>query len=144
VPGSLDEILVKPGERVEAHQKVGRLTNEDILYEVSELESQIKRTEARRQSLQKAQFSLKDRSAALELPEVLKSLSALREQLKQRQEDVKRLDLIAPTAGIVMPPPTCRAGRAARWSPTTWGPTWPATCGCSARSAIRTTGKPTS
>jgi putative peptide zinc metalloprotease protein len=120
VPGILEQILVKPGQQVAAGDVLGKLSNLDLLYDLREIESQIAKNEARRQTLQRIQFTLNDKSAALELPEVMKSLGALREQLKHKKEDVKRLDLVAPTAGIVLPPPEMPArpggGDLPKWS----------------------------
>ena len=121
VPGILEEILVKPGQQVSEGDKLGQMSNIDLLLDINEIESQIAKNKARAQSLQTAQFALKDRSAALELPEVMKSLKALREQLAQRQEDVKRLELIAPSSGTVLPPPEIparpdRGGDLAKWT----------------------------
>jgi putative peptide zinc metalloprotease protein len=120
VPGILEEILVKPGQQVAVGDMLGRLSNLDLLYDIREIESQIAKNEVRRQTLQRIQFTLNDKTAALELPEVIKSLGALREQLKHKKEDLQRLDLVAPTAGIVLPPPEMPArpggGDLPKWS----------------------------
>jgi putative peptide zinc metalloprotease protein len=121
VPGVLEEIDVKPGQKVAAGEKLGTLVNLDLVYDIREIESQIKKNEVKIETLKKAQFSLKDRSAALELPEVTKSLESLRIQLKHKQVDFKRLELVAPVAGTVLPPPEVPArpsngGDLPRWS----------------------------
>ena len=48
---------------------------------------------------------LRNRAAAADLPEVNRTLEALEKQLKEKQDDQKRLALVAPKSGIVLPPP---------------------------------------
>jgi putative peptide zinc metalloprotease protein len=105
VPGTLEEIDVKPGQQVHAGDKLGQLSNIDLQIEIREIEMQIAVNEARYKVLHHDQFALRNQEAALELPQVEKSLAALRKQWAEKKEDEKLLQLVAPVSGTVMPPP---------------------------------------
>jgi len=103
IPGTLEHIYVKPGQAVAAGELLARLTNVDLDMEIAELEGQVSEHESRLKSLQR--IRLEDPTAGLEVPQVVDQLASANRQLKQKREDRKRLELRAPVAGTVLPPP---------------------------------------
>ena len=102
VSGELVAIDVKPGQRVTAGQPLAQLKNIDLSLEVVRLEGSVKEYEARLKSLM--QQSFRDRHAAAQLPQIREALKTFRSQLEQKIADRRRLRLVAPAAGMVLPP----------------------------------------
>lgn len=102
VPGRLIELRAAGGQRVEAGQPLAQLVNEDLGIEVARFEAQRDELRLRLASLRQQRFD--DPAAALQLPQVEKSLAAVEEQLAQLHRDIERLLLVAPAAGVVIPP----------------------------------------
>jgi putative peptide zinc metalloprotease protein len=106
VPGLLEEVFVKAGDRVAADAKLAQLSNIDLVLEIAEIKSKIQLQEA---ALQIATLALSENqqseSAARELPQIEESLEGLKDQLREKEQDLERLTLRAHTAGIVLPPP---------------------------------------
>lgn len=103
VPGQLTEVLVRPGQQVEAGQVLARLTNVDVQMQIVELASQRDVLLQRLDSLRQQRFSNAD--AALDVGSVQEALAAVERQLLEEQADLERLQLVAPCAGVVLPPP---------------------------------------
>jgi putative peptide zinc metalloprotease protein len=122
VGGVLEEIAVKPGEEVKTGAVLGRLSNVELSLEIADIEGRIAQQEARWRTLHTEQFELQNELAGQQLPEVEKSLAALREQLAEKQRDRGRLQFVAPSDGTVLPPPAVPrppdrgAGELAKWS----------------------------
>jgi len=122
VSGLLEEISVKPGEEVKTGAKLGRLSNEELLLEIADIEGRIEKQKARKSFLQYSERELNNKLAAKELPETEKLLAALQEQLAEKREDQKRLQFVAPVDGTVLPPPEVPktpdrgTGELPRWS----------------------------
>lgn len=102
VAGELKEIFVKAGERVDAGQPLAQLENLDLNLEVAKLDGGIKEYEAKEKSLLPQSF--RDSRVAAQLPQIQEALKTLRGQLEQQQADRRRLRLVAPAAGMVLPP----------------------------------------
>ena len=103
VEGTLKEILVEPGQKVEAGEVLARLENIDLEIEIAHLRGQRNATRAQLDSLRVLRFENEQASLQLDLAE--ESLDSLNRQLEQKLKDAKRLDLVAPTAGTIIPPP---------------------------------------
>jgi putative peptide zinc metalloprotease protein len=106
VEGTLKEILVKPGQQVAAGQLLARLENIDLEIAIAQLRGQQNAARAQLNSLNQLRF--RDESASLQLDVVSKRLESVSEQLEQKLKDLKRLELVAPAAGSVIPPPNRR------------------------------------
>jgi len=94
--GFLQEVLVQPGEFVEAGQPVLRLKNPELIQE--------------QQELQKQQEVIETRCVVARLRQDYESLSLAREQLESIEvqlrnvaEKIARLELVAPSAGRLFP-----------------------------------------
>ena len=103
VPGVLEKILVAPGDRVKANQPLAELSNSDIEIEIAGLEAEQAENESQLRSLRR--IRLEDSSAALQIPQVADMLASIKKQLAQKKADRKLLELRAPIAGTVLPPP---------------------------------------
>jgi putative peptide zinc metalloprotease protein len=105
VPGVLEEVFVKPWQPVNVGDRLARLSSTELELAIADLEAQlaVQRTEA--EVLHREQFVGRNDNAARELPEVLKTIAALEDQLEQKLEDRKRLELVARTSGTVLPRP---------------------------------------
>ncbi len=104
VPGVLEELHVKPGDPVAPGQLLARLRSVDLELEIARLELQCQRTEIKLEYL--TQFvRYADPTANIQLEQLAKTLEALRDQLETKKSEVPRLELRAPRAGTVLPPP---------------------------------------
>jgi putative peptide zinc metalloprotease protein len=103
VPGELEEVLVKPGAKVEKYTPVAKLRNFDILLAIADLEGQKADNQAELAGLRRR--ARIDEEAAMQIPAVEAVLRSVEKQLDEKNADLKRLSLIAPAAGTLMPPP---------------------------------------
>ncbi len=103
VAGTLEEVYVKPGEHVEKGQLLARMSNVDLELEVEKLRGEREASQAQLETLYQMQFH--DPNAGLQIELIRQRLGALDEQLKQKTDDMKRLELRAKQAGTVIPPP---------------------------------------
>ena len=103
VPGRIEEIPVKPGQHVEPGQVLMRLSNPDVNLAVAELEGKLAVLHAQLNGLYLQGFQ--DKSAALLVESVNEQIGSAQEALAQKQADLARLTLVAPKAGVVLPPP---------------------------------------
>src|SRR5690606_23184148 len=103
VPGVLEEVFVRPGDKVEAGQPLARLANIDVRIDVDRLVGRRDETRTVIATLEKERFN--DPLAAARLTLAQQSLAAFERLLEKRAEDIDRLTLRAPAAGIVLPPP---------------------------------------
>lgn len=104
VAGTLVEVNVKPGQQVVAGQLLARLQNLDVESQIAKLQGGIDEAEVKLKTL--FQLATRDRRAASQIPAVREGLEAFREQLAQKMKDHRRLQLVAPTAGVVLPAAT--------------------------------------
>lgn len=119
VPGSrIEEVPVRPGAAVEAGMTLARLTNEELTLSLAELEAQ--RNDYLRRKDYLVHARARDASAIAEYQQVREMLEALDKQIEKKREEQSRLELKAPIAGTVLPPPP----RPKRSSPDGRLPSW--------------------
>ena len=94
VEGTLEEVLVKPGQRVEQGQLLAKLKNIDLEIEIQQLEGQHDATAVQLKSLRQQRRRSEQDGNQIEV--VRERLEALKEQLAKKREDAKRLDIVAP------------------------------------------------
>lgn len=121
VPGTLVELDVQSGSRVEKGQTLARLSNLDLELEIVELKSQLAQQKARLESLKRTRFG--NPEASRHLPAAKEAHDTLQGQLEKKEADLRRLQLVARTTGTVMPPPWTErredpSGQLPRWSGT--------------------------
>jgi multidrug efflux pump subunit AcrA (membrane-fusion protein) len=119
VAGRLDRLCVRAGEVVEQGRELAVLSSPDLDLQITELEGQVARARARRESLMRERFENPD--AAVELGTVEESLASFREQLEKKTRYRAELRLVAPRAGVVLPAPGVKpqpdgSGRLPTWS----------------------------
>lgn len=116
--GALQQIHVRPGDRVGAGEPIVTLENSDVQLEIVRLEGQRRGLETRLASLRQRAFD--DESAAAEIGEVEEAITAINEQVARRAQDLAALHITAPGAGVVLPPasipqPAHDASRLPNW-----------------------------
>lgn len=130
VPGTLAELPVKPGETVYAEQLIARLVDDDLQLALERLDFDYARKQAEIKNLRRQSFA--QTTAAGELPALEASLASLERQLERKRADVARLELRAPQAGVILPPPPAAERRAIDGRPIGWSgsPLEPRNRGC--------------
>jgi putative peptide zinc metalloprotease protein len=103
VDGVLDKVYVRPGDQVAEGQLLAQMRNIDVDLAIADLTGKRDASEAQLEGLELV--SLEDRRASADVDPIKKALASIEEQLKQRELDRKRLQLVAPRAGTVLPPP---------------------------------------
>ncbi len=103
VPGELQAILVKPGQRVEKGQTLAKLQSIDVDLEIARLQGERSQYKVQLSNLRRGR--LQNTGEGLEISQIEESLQAIEDQLKQKKDDQERLNLHAPIAGTVLPPP---------------------------------------
>jgi len=98
VPGTLEEILVDPGQQVDRGTPLARLASFELEHELLGLEADVVKQRRFVQNLE-----LQRRGD--QLPEAREALADLRRRLSDRRKDEQRLTLTAAVSGTVMPPP---------------------------------------
>lgn len=121
VPGRLDEVQVRPGDRVQAGQELARLSDSDLDYQIARLQTLVNQYEVRLTSLERRRFD--DPAAAAEIPSLREAYQTAKGQLAERLRDRERLVLRAAADGTVYPPPW----KARRETPETTLAEWSAT-----------------
>jgi putative peptide zinc metalloprotease protein len=103
VQGTLKEVFIEPGQKVEEGELLAKLSNVDLELEIEKLRGERESSKAQLDNYKLLQFH--DPSAGLQIEVIQKRLTALDEQLNKKLEDIKRLELRAPRAGTIIPPP---------------------------------------
>jgi putative peptide zinc metalloprotease protein len=103
VDGFLDDVYVKPGDVVSEGQTLARLSNIDIEIDIADLTGQRDVCEAQLRGLERTRFS--DPHASNDIKSVQEALESAKTQLAHRKGDQEKLQLVAPRAGTVLPPP---------------------------------------
>jgi putative peptide zinc metalloprotease protein len=103
VEGTLEEVFVEPGQQVEEGQLLARLSNIDLELEIERLRGERESNQAQLDNYKLMQFH--DVQAGLQIEVIQQRLTGLDEQLNQKLRDIKRLELRAPRAGTIIPPP---------------------------------------
>jgi len=102
VPGSVVEVLVKPGDHVEKDAVLMRLSNLDIDRAIVELEGKAASYDVQIKTLR--QMSSADRQTQV-IAGAQEGLKAIQQELEEKKRDRDRLNITAPVAGVVLPPP---------------------------------------
>jgi putative peptide zinc metalloprotease protein len=102
VPGQLKAIRVKNG-RVTAGEVIAELADPELRLTEQRMLSQREDLAARIESIRQRAHT--DDAALLELAQTEEAQAALNTQIKRLEEDVAKLTIRAPGAGIVVPPP---------------------------------------
>lgn len=102
--GVLEQIHVQPGDWVAAGDRLVTLSNLDVDIAVERLIGQRQQLESKLASLRQRAFT--DESAVGEIAEVAESLEGVRVQLDNRERERRRLEIVAPRAGYVIPAPS--------------------------------------
>jgi hypothetical protein len=102
VPGVLEEVRVRPGDRVEAGQVLAVLQDRAIVLEIARLQGRCEEERLRLQNLERRRVL--EPEAGAQIPTVRQELADLEERLRRRREDLERLTLCSPYAGTVLPP----------------------------------------
>jgi putative peptide zinc metalloprotease protein len=105
VPGTLEEIAVKPGQRVEKGDSLGRQANVDLDLQINLLKAKIAEDSVRVKVLRHQQLTQSNELAGMSLGPLEESLKATEAQLSERLADFQRLNLVAPASGIVLSAP---------------------------------------
>ncbi len=103
VPGILDEVYVKTGDRVEAGQPLARIESIDVQLALAALSGKRNQYQVQLDTALRQRYE--NEEAAGEVSQLRESLASVTDQLKEKQIDEKRLLLKAPENGIIMPPP---------------------------------------
>jgi putative peptide zinc metalloprotease protein len=108
VPGTLDEVLVQPGQYVhwdpdKGGQVLAKLSSFELEQKIEELKAGCDQYQAQLEGLQLGQ--IRNSTVAARIPEVEKSLEGQKKLLDEALQQRKKLTLRAPAAGTVLPPP---------------------------------------
>ena len=117
--GRLEQLAVKPGDRVGKGAELARLTSIDLALAIADLEGKASQQRSRLASLQRERFT--DPAAGLEIGTVEESLKSVEEQLAKKRKDQRELVLTAPREGVVLPAPSVKpqpdpAGKLPAWT----------------------------
>ncbi len=104
VPGLKDVAYVRPGDHVEAGQKLMELQNIDLKLQVMELEGKYRQAEEGYNVLFDQRYS--DRGAVDQLDSARVVRDSARQQWEEKQREYDKLTIVAPAAGTVIPPPS--------------------------------------
>lgn len=97
------ESFVPAGTRVQSGDRVGAVINHDLLLQQERQAAEVARLELRLRNLEARRSS--DESAAMRVPTTRDALASARRRYEQLTTEVRRLQLISPVAGTVLPPP---------------------------------------
>jgi putative peptide zinc metalloprotease protein len=101
VPGHVESVTVKPGDRVVKGQELARLSSIDLDLEIADLEGKAAQYRSRLDSLIRERFT--DPAAGREVGTVEEALKSVEEQLEKTRRDRADLVLVAPRDGVVLP-----------------------------------------
>ncbi|MCB9939220.1 MAG: HlyD family efflux transporter periplasmic adaptor subunit [Planctomycetaceae bacterium] len=103
-PGELQQIHAKPGQTVQAGEPIVTLDDADLKITLVRLQGEKQGLETKLASLRQRAFE--DESAVLEISEVEESIVAIDDQIARRQQEMDSMRVVAPLAGVIIPPPT--------------------------------------
>lgn len=103
VPGQLQEVLVEPGQEVLQGDTLARMDNVDLKLEVVALRGERERLIAQLANIRA--LRREEPGVEMQRPATQETLEMVEEQLAEKEEELKRLDIIAPAAGVIFPPP---------------------------------------
>jgi len=103
VDGILEELYVRPGDKVEPGQKLAQLRNIDVDLAIADLAGKQAAYKAELDGLMR--IGIADRRATARIGATAEALASVGEQLKKAIDDKQKLTFTAPIAGTVLPPP---------------------------------------
>jgi putative peptide zinc metalloprotease protein len=103
VVGNIDEVLVEPGAQVDEGEVLARLNNVDLHLSVVTLQGEKAQFEEQLRNLRHLRYI--DNRVEGQIPVVEESLATVEKQLHEKEEELGRLNIIAPISGIVVSPP---------------------------------------
>jgi len=103
VSGALQEVYVRPGQRVKKGEAIARLRNVDLEAAIADLKGKFNENTAKLAAI-RAQRDGAARSGD-DAAAVRETLAAIETELKEKQGDLERLNLLAPADGVVLAPP---------------------------------------
>lgn len=125
VPAILERFHVEPGQHVKKGDTLAELSSPDVVLEEARLAGQEAEIEARLEALDRQRHGFDEAAdeAREQYPQVRESLENVRQLRAMKQRDIERLKLVAPSDGVVMPPPQLAPappndGRLTTWSGT--------------------------
>jgi len=104
VPGRVVHVAVRPGETVDAGAELARLENSALELSVEKLKEERDDLQARATALNRLQYD--DAESGSALPKIADALETAEKQLADKQRQLTALQLTAPAAGMVIPPPS--------------------------------------
>ncbi len=120
VPGRLESISegVKEGQSVEKGDSLVTLVNPDLELAVVKLKGQLDQAETRKDALEDERFH--DDRAHLQIEQVNEIKATVEKQLEAQEGELKRLKIVSPDDGVIIPAPPRpsrpEAGRLPMWS----------------------------
>jgi putative peptide zinc metalloprotease protein len=104
VPGIKQAAYVKPGEHVEAGQKIMDLENADLKLQVMDLEGKYKQAEEAYNVLFDQRYS--NPGAVDQLDSALVVRDSTKQQWEEKRREFEKLTITAPASGTIIPPPS--------------------------------------
>ena len=121
VPGTLEEILVKPGQKVDKGQTLAKLESIEVDMDLARLQGEKNQYAIQLATLERSRFE--NPAEGLEIRQIKESLFAAEDQIKHKKLDRQRLELRAAEAGTVLPPPWREKKPAAKGQLPSWSGT---------------------
>lgn len=120
VPGQITQVKVTPGARVESGQPLLEMDNLDLKTQVVVLEGEVASLEIQIENFRRQEHDRGEIGAQIEQYEKL--LNNKRQQLVEKRKQLDKLNVVAPTDGVVLPaahrPERQLDGQLATWSGT--------------------------
>jgi putative peptide zinc metalloprotease protein len=120
-PGQLMQIVAKPGEHVVKGEPIARLKDDALEMTLVELRGKMKEYEAQLDSYRL--LKRHDPEVAGQVESTEKLLEATQQQYKEKLSDKLRLEIRAPIAGLIIPPPPRDGGSEAEGRLPIWSGT---------------------
>ena len=105
VPGKLSSVYVSMGDPLEPGQPVLSLQSDELDLQIAKLESKVKSSQLEYEIYQRAAQSVdSDENVANEVALAETQLANATQDLKLRQQDLRRLTVVSPVKGSLVPP----------------------------------------
>ncbi|MCH5377683.1 MAG: hypothetical protein JJ992_27310, partial [Planctomycetes bacterium] len=116
--GRVQQIHAKEGATVEKDAPLVTLVNPDLKLSVVKLEGELRAAESRLRGLERRAYL--DESAELQIQQAREIRATILEQLREKSEELSRLNITSPIAGTIIPVPARanreQEGRLPQWS----------------------------
>jgi len=104
VGGTVQKISVRSGQQVSKNQLLMQLENHDVRIAIAKLEGERKQLCTRIDHLRRD--AITNEKAGMEIEKAQELLDTINDHLRRRRRDLKRLTIVAPCDGTVLPPPS--------------------------------------